>query len=280
MNRWMKVERDHDGFFRQTDFGDFPAGVLQLLKEASLFYHVPYVYLAPGKDSAGEERISFFKVDHNWVLALLDGICSVGRNASIDYSHDTEVIVREYREALSTNRTVRRRLQGKEEEAGSGESGDPGIISGFFLRSALVEDFRGLEFLAYGQSEGGEALTALRIETLGKQFLLGLFLGEIRRLEIAQPPEGLHFGFFVEDGMLKKTMRNLADGKLNQNTVVIPTKSAPAGRIIDIRKAAENIGKSLGQAEVTSAELALQMIQNAQTGVFYADGPEDGNEDF
>lgn len=271
MNQWMKVQQSHDGFFQKTDFDDMPANVLQLLKEASLFYHVPYVYLAPGKESIGDDQLCFFQVDHNWVLALMDGICSVGRNASIDYSHDTEVIVQEYKKALLENQTVRQKLQGKEEketdqDTEGGE--DFGIVSGFLLHSPLVDDFRGLEFSAYGQIEGGEPLTALRIETLGKQLLLGIFRGEIQRLEIAQPPEGLHFGFLTEDGVLKKTMRNLSDGKLNQNTVVIPQKSTAAGRIIDIKGAAENMRKSLGQTEVTSAQIALQMIQNAQTGVF------------
>ncbi len=273
MNQWMKVQRSHDGFFQKTDFEDLPANVLQLLKEASLFYHVPYVYLVPGKESIGDDQICFFQVDHNWVLALMDGICSVGRNASIDYSHDTEVIVREYKKALGENHTVRQKLQGKEEkETGTGGNidgkEDLGIVSGFLLHSVLVDDFRGLEFSAYGQIKGGEPLTALRIETLGKQFLMGLFRGEIQRLEITQPPEGLHFGFISEDRVLKKTMRNLSDGKLNQNTVVIPQKPTAAGRIIDIKKTAENMKKSLGQTEITSAQIALQMIQNAQTGVF------------
>lgn len=269
MNQWMKVQQSHEGFFQKTDFEDLPENVLQLLKEASLFYHVPYVYLVPGKECISDDQICFFQVDHNWVLALMDGICSVGRNASIDYSHDTEVIVREYKEALRDNQTVRLKLQGKEEvEADAGGKEDLGIVSGFLLHSALVDDFRGLEFTAYGQVKGGESLTALRIETLGKQFLLGLFRGEIQKLEISQPPEGLHFGFLVEDGILKKTMRNLSDGKINQNTIMIPQKNTAAGRIIDIKKTAENMKNSLGQPEITSAEIALQMIQNAQTGVF------------
>lgn len=271
MSQWMKVQRSHEGFFQQTDFDDLPANVLQLLKEASLFYHVPYVYLSPGKESVGDNQICFFQADHNWTLALMDGICSVGRNASIDYSHDTEVIVQEYKKALGDNQTVRQRLQGKKEkkaEINMDGGEDFGIVSGFLLHSVLVDDFRGLEFAAYGQIEGGEPLTALRIETIGKQFLLGLFRGEIRRLEIAQPPEGLHFGFRMEDGALKKTMRNLSDGRLNGNTIDLPQKPTAAGRIIDVKQAAENMKKSFGQTEITSAEVALQMIQNAQTGVF------------
>ena len=117
-----------------------------MLKEASLFYHVPAAYLFPVPDMLKKDSLNFFQVDHNWVLAMLDGICSVGRNASIDYSHDTELIVDIYRQALRENEQVRLKLQDRE-YMDTGEQ-VPEVISGFLLNSVLTENFRGLEFRA------------------------------------------------------------------------------------------------------------------------------------
>lgn len=270
MGRWIQRQGDHTGYFQGLSAGEFPEAVLDLLKEASLFYHVPAAYLFPAPDMMKPDSLNFFQVDHNWVLAMLDGICSVGRNASIDYSHDTEMIAAIYRQALKENEQVRLKLQGKETSETDGE--EVGIISGFLLNSVLVENFRGLEFRAYDQPEGGELLTALRIETLGRQLLLGIFKGEIKRLEIAQAPEGLHFGFLTEDGVIKKTVRDIEEGKLTGEQAELSWKSKE-DRVIDVKASAESIRKTAGLDRMTSAEFALEMIQNAQTGVFTMDDP-------
>jgi len=189
----------------------------------------------------------------------------VGRNASIDYTHDTELIVDIYRQALRENEQVRLKLQ-EREYTDTGED-VPEVISGFLLNSVLTENFRGLEFRAYGQREGGEPLKALRIETLGRQLLLGIFKGEIRRLEIAQPPEGLHFGFHTEDGVMKKTVREINEGKLGDKQAELVWKSKE-DRVIDVKASAAKLKEVAGLQNMTSAEFALEMIQNAQTGVY------------
>lgn len=265
MGRWIQGNCDRTGYFDGLGTEEFPESVLEMLKEASLFYHVPAAYLFPVPDMLKMDSLNFFQVDHNWVLAMLDGICSVGRNASIDYSHDTELIVDIYRQALRENEQVRLKLQDRE-YMDTGEQ-VPEVISGFLLNSVLTENFRGLEFRAYDQREGGEPLKALRIETLGRQVLLGIFKGEIRRLEIAQPPEGLHFGFFTEDGIMKKTVRDIEEGKLGGRQAELVLKSKE-NRVIDVKASAARLKEAAGLQNMTSAEFALEMVQNAQTGVF------------
>lgn len=266
MERWIRENNDRSDYFEALTTGTFPETVLELLKEASLFYHVPAAYLFPVPDMQKPDSLNFFQVDHNWVLALLDGICSVGRNASIDYSHDTEMIVEIYRRALKENGQVRLGLQGKEVSDTGGEI--PEVISGFLLNSVLVENFRGLEFRAYDEREGGSPLEALRIETLGRHLLLGIFKGEIKRLEIAQPPEGLHFGFLTEGGVLKKSVRDMNEGRLIKKQADLVWKSKE-DRVIDVKASAANLKKTAELPQMTSAEFALEMIQNAQTGVFW-----------
>lgn len=265
MGQWIRGNNNRADYFEGLTSETFPGPVLDLLKEASLFYHVPAAYLFPVPDMLKPDSLNFFQTDHNWVLAMLDGICSVGRNASIDYSHDTEMITEIYRRALEENEQVRMKLQEKEIANTNGEI--PEVISGFLLNSDLVENFRGLEFRAYSRREGGEPLTALRIETLGRRLLLGIFKGEIRRLEIAQPPEGLHFGFLTEDGLLKKTVRDIDEGRLSDRQAELTWKSKE-DRVIDVKASAQSLKETAGLDRMTSAEFALEMIQNAQTGVF------------
>lgn len=290
MAEWTRKAQDKDTYFKGLHAERFPDAIRSLLMEASLLYHVPIGYLMPDGKMLKEESIRFFSIDHNWTLAYMDGICSVGRNASIDYSHDTRLLVRQYQESLRQNAAVRRTLQGQEPKPAAPDQpklapADWEICSGFLLRSVLVEDFRGLEFKAYASQAGGTPLMPLRIETLGKGVLLGIFRGEVRRLDIAQPPEGLHFGFIKEaagagEFRYEKTMRNLSDGMLNRKTAGVklrPTKDAP--RVIDVEATAACILEAVRSpggngicgemAEtMTSAEFALEMIQNAHTGVF------------
>ena len=254
-------------FFSGVQPCEFPEKLKKFLQEASIFYHVPYQYLVPDENIIKEDEIHFFKVDHNWVLAFLDGICSIGRNATIDYTHDTHWIVKQYEEALGSNSDVRRRLQGK----GEMEEMIPlGTVTGFLLNSVISEDFRGLEFKAYGDEERNSRLQALRIEKIGPRMLMGLFRGNIRCLEIGQPPEGLHYGCVKLEEKLKKTPRDLRTGVLDNESekVVLPLKQGIDGRILDVDQMAEKFAEILKIEKITSSELAVEMIQNTQNAAF------------
>lgn len=266
----MTQQNDRQEFFSLTDPGPFPEQLHRLLQEASVFYHVPYCYLVPDSGLIGEDEIRFFKVDHNWVTAFLDGICSLGRNASIDYAHDSKWIWEEYKEALRTSREVRENLLGKTLPRKTADTGEElAEVTGFLLNSAVAEHYRGLEFKAFDQKEEGRRLTALRIDRLGSRMILGLFRGRLLRLEICQPPEGLHYGCASGDTGLVKKLRSLETGKLfPDQRIEISLKTGGAPRVLDIRATARRIQSSLGLAEITSAEIAAEMIQNAQSAVF------------
>lgn len=285
----------HDKFFDGIEPEYFPKQLHRLLQEASLLYHVPYVYLLPDAGLIGEDEIRFFQVDHNWITALLDGICSVGRNASIDYSHDTRWIFREYEEALLTSSQVRKEKLGEADETVR-EDTLP-AVTGFLLNSVIAEQYRGLEFKAYDRETaaadgggdghadgvrgaGGEAgsaqeehgtgqLPAIRIEKLGKRLLLGLFYGVVKRLEICQPPEGLHYGCLIKNQQLVKRLRSLKTGELlEQKTIDIPLKPGLKERILDIVNTAARLPKPPDLLRAVSSEVAVQMIQNAQRVTF------------
>jgi hypothetical protein len=208
------------------------------------------------------ESIRFFFVDPIWIQCLVQGACSIGANGYGDSVVDKTLneIVQPNQpgsdtQASPTNQKaagVRDRLRSQYEDiALPGES--PSLdwpLTGFLLRSSVVEGWRGLEIMAYkalrdeekkkfdagGLTEEQKAkfakdgvvpLPALRIEQLSRDVMLGLFNGIIAQLIIRQPQEGLHFGLTVDDvssGTLKavsysKTLRDLgnkADGNAGQ----------------------------------------------------------------
>lgn len=258
----------HHNSLRAAKADDKVDALTDWLGRLSLLYEVPFAYLAPSELLIPRENIRFFYYDTNWVRALLDGAFSIGRNAAIDDAEDDIFMEQVIMTALQNNANIRRRLQGKEERKTSEWEVMSKECTGFLLRSELVNNFRGLEFVAYGES--GEVLTALRLETIGKEVLLGIYAGVIKKLEIKEPPEGLQFGFHQMDGKRIKNMRNLSDGSIiYENGKMVPVEVATREyRVIDYKKTAQNIEncKSVfpeGGKKVSSAHIAVELIQNA-----------------
>ncbi len=276
----MPGRTDKETFFQgisEDKNSRFPPAVKELLMEGSLLYHVPFWYLLPDPALLGEEELRFFWLDTDWLLHFLDGMCSIGRNASIDYRHDEELLGSLFMEVMEENAVVRRKKQGKEDDGlsdrgtGRAHTGEEPRYTGFLLRSALVKDFRGLEFRAYDAREGGERLLALRLDTLGGNVLIGIFRGEIRRLVIGQPPEGLHFGMELartEHGRKAvKYLRGLKDGILDGREVEAVLKQEGRFQCLDVKQTKDRIAAESG-CEIGSAGFSLEMIQNAHSGVF------------
>lgn len=233
------------------------------LSECCLLSNVPFHYLIPSESILPSNSIRLFYVNPDWQFALVDGACSLGRNGSMDLSHDQELIQTVFQRVNLQMKAIRPILQNEEgyvEQLGDHVE----VIGGFILRSPLVRGWRGLEFQAL--SADNKVLRALRIETLSDEILIGLFDGVPYTLEVAQPPEGFHFGFSEVNHGYRKRMRTLDTGKLQEETdtveVVISDSSA---RTIDVCQTAKHMEAFLGKT-VTSAEFALQMIQTPYIG--------------
>lgn len=249
--------------------GNIPDEILSSLAEWALLYEVPFPYMAVREEMLPPESIRFFYLDRNYIFALLDGAMSPGRSFSIDYRHDIEIIDEVLGQAFTESRNIRPKLQGKAvQKMNASINTEEEVITGFLLRSVLVEGFRGLEFKAYGEDEE-TPLRALRLETLGPEVLLGLYAGEITRLEIAQPPEGLHFGFtHKQSGGFEKRLRSLEDGALldGDGALADVAMRNESLRVVDLAGTVQNIQKRLGLPEADSAVAALEMIQNPFVG--------------
>jgi hypothetical protein len=99
------------------------------------------------------------------------------------------------------------------------EGEDPGertlkrALEGFLLRSPVVQGWPGLEMEATGT--GGKTVKPLRIDRLAPDIMLCIFGGPLEKIEIRQPPEGMHFGATVDGGKYRKwILRNVRERKI------------------------------------------------------------------
>ena len=146
-------------------------------------------------------------------------------------------------------------------------------MTGFLLRSAVVVGWPGLEVISY-DADGTQFAPAsvLRMERLAPGLLLYLVAGAIETVDIREPAEGLHFGFdVVVDGAPgaiapRKELRDVSTG-----AQIVPTAAVtfrPGSRVVDISTTATAIQTALGGGKITSAELALELVQGVQEVTF------------
>lgn len=262
-----------------SDGAEIPEAITDFLADLSLLYRVPFSYLVPDEQMLPEDSIRFFRVDFNWLYALLDGAMTLGRCFQEDYEQDTILLEQILSNVYEKRCAVRPRLlqKGPEElkshveqcflKAGNRAAGQ--MNTGFLMRSELVKSFRGMEFAAYAEKGDAEPLPCLRLEVIGRDILIGIYAGECNYLEIRQPPEGMHFGMEKAGDSYAKLLRNLNTGELladkEENRVQITLRDGRTG-VVNIAETAENIRRKLDLDQVTSAHLALQLIQNPFTG--------------
>lgn len=241
----------------EEEFKKAESAFVDALSKYSLLYEIPFIYLVPEEKQLPKETLKFFELDPYWIQSLLDGACSIGRNTRYDVSHDEAMIQVAYRCAMEHNAQIRRELvpdrtyEGERQKTGS-------IYSGFLLHSQMVSDYNGLEIT--GEDEKGNELILVRLEHLSDMVMLGIFGGRLHKVKIAQPKESLHLG------INSSSLRNIATGQ-RQSDKKIEIKP-DENRRISVGKIAEDIKNALAADKITSAELALELIQNAYTAVY------------
>ena len=139
------------------------------------------------------DSMRFFYLDPGWLECLLQGACSVGKIGSRDELADKNLRDNFLRLAFDEAPNVR-----TWPAAQAADSAAPvdWPLTGFLLRSPVVAGWQGLEMQAWADSGENPAfpLTPLRIDRLAPDIMLCIFNGTVRRIEVKQPPEGMHFG--------------------------------------------------------------------------------------
>jgi hypothetical protein len=210
------------------------AEVATWLARLVLLYGVPLTYLVPEESMLPKESLRFFFVDPIWIQSLVQGASSVGNNGYGDSLIDQALSqwtqpnqpTGAAQPSLTNQKAAgvrdRLRLQYEAAPLPAEEACLNWPLTGFLLRSPVIEGWRGIEILGYRSlseaerqhfdtaslndeqkkkfaTEGVVPLQALRLEQLGKDIMLGIFNGVIHQLIVRQPQEGLHFGLSISD---------------------------------------------------------------------------------
>jgi hypothetical protein len=179
-----------------------PTTVADWLSRLTLLQGVPFHYLVPDEAMLPPESIRFFYLNMNWIDALVDGALSLGRNlTSANSGSASEALDKAIRPELTAAvkahaGNARRFALGLTPRTASLQ-----VVSGFLLRSTVVEGYPGLGVNAYplGGTPKDPTITLLpilRLEQLGPQsgVMLCLIEGDAVQVDVHEPPEGLHYG--------------------------------------------------------------------------------------
>jgi hypothetical protein len=211
---------------------------------------------------------------------LLEGACSVGRQGTVDEVLDKYLRNRFLELAGANAKEVRAGQKGKLKWP----------LTGFLLRSALVEGWQGLEMKAAGIDANGQPvdpLEPLRLDRLGPDIMLCIFNGKVTEIEVKQPPEGLHFGASAtreKNKYQKISLRRLHPAEQAGDQVPdedigatdVPMREG-VERVIDVHQLALKMQTELNRVAAidgtpngrfTSAEFGVQMVESPGKAVF------------
>ena len=221
-----------------------PPDITSWFADLAILRGVPFNYIVPDPSMLPAESIRFFRLDGLWVDCLLDGAFSIGRVTRADYEQTQSM---------------------KEGLTGGGDEDE--VISGFLLRSSVVSGWPGLLVDAF--DAGVPPLDSRRFERLSDSVLLCLFKGDLSRAEFHQRPEMLHFGLDEEGAGLVKKLRN-AQGEEGGPQIESGAWLQTQTRVVNAKALADAIAAATGDAPLTSAQFALQMIEGVERVALYA----------
>ena len=189
------------------DDPDIPTAISSWLGRLHALMGVPFGYLVPDEAMLPPESIRFFRLDDNWMRALIDGAYSIGRNLTTDAGSPGMNVDRVMFDGLVDGARaaapLRRRTLAEAAAPGSaGDRGDPQPWTGFLLRSRILTEYPGLGVNVYPQDgvpKPGRTpilLPVRRLDRLGPDAdtLLCLVEGDAFRVDVHEAPELLHYG--------------------------------------------------------------------------------------
>ena len=162
------------------------------------------------------------------------------------------------------------------------------------MRSRVVKNWQRLEMTASGVDRIGnriDPIEPLRIDRLSPDTMLCLFNGKVTRIEIKQPPEGMHFGASSAGGNVyrKLSLRRLSpddragdqifqegsDGAIGL-PIDVPMRPA-VRRVVNMTALAERMKTELNRVKAidgteggrfTSAEFGVEMVESPGRVIF------------
>ncbi|AUX46330.1 uncharacterized protein SOCE26_078350 [Sorangium cellulosum] len=237
-----------------------PQPLVDWLGQLAVLKSVPFNYLVPDAGMLPAESLRFLQVDPRWLACLLDGAWSLGREPADVWAFDKAY-------------PPWSQLQG-----GSlcplfvnTAKATCWPVSGALISSRLVSGYWPNIVFKTDTSAG-----LLRLDRLGPSTLLALFDGPFQKLTIQEPPEGIHFGFDMDDhgDLSKKSLRD-ANGNKTGSLSAIPQRGEG---VIQLDQLATKLKTTLQSAlsnqfqEFTAAELALELVEDVPGATFTLPG--------
>ena len=232
------------------------AGVGSWLGELKRLTGIPFHYLVPEPlMMLPEDSIRFFNVDLNWTNSLVDGALSLGRSTTADLARDEEYVSIMHLEADHAARCSRQK------EKLSRDGGKIELMSGVLIRSEIIVNWPGLEIEAFSGKEKAteNALAIVSMRRLADTVLMCLFEGNIARLDIHPPAEGLHYCF--EKNKILRNPQNGAPAKAPDFDTGQLFRPADLN-VLDVAGLAEKIKTQFKPdvSQFTSAQFGLSLI--------------------
>jgi hypothetical protein len=194
---------------------------------------VPYRYLVPHEAMLPAESLRFFHLDPSWVAALVDGALSLGRACAADVAHEARL-----RPPPPTRSE-----------------------SGFVMRSRAVQGWPGMQL---DPIAAGAPAKLLRRDRLDATTLLVLYDSALEGIDLHEAPEGVHFGFKVDEHELIRPVRAVGGSAAGEKLPGQAKQAAPrvvGGRALRIHAFATQLHDALKPARFTPAEFALQLVE-------------------
>ena len=273
----------------QAQAGPAPDDVSSWLADLQELVGVPFTYLVPDARMLPAESIRFFVVDPNWTTAMVDGALSLAARTA-----PAAAAIQALRPgALGASRRIaasrwRAGTAPAPARAAAGQSAASAApaYSGFLLRSAAVSDWPGLRVSGYADAQAPTPTTPtlpiVRLERLAPTILLALFAGLIQHVEIAEPPQHLHFGVTSDTGGPTVSVRLIDQAHAGHQPAHNPTapvslRQDPNRAVIDVTGTVAAVTLALAPAypphsvpPVGAAALSLQLLQAASSQPFNA----------
>jgi hypothetical protein len=254
--------------------------VVGWLAQLRLLRGVPFNYLVPEPRMLEPESIRFFRVDENWMSALVDGafgVASAPANRAAAAHHAPSIAD----DARGSARLLRSVQFGSESTA----DGASAEHSGFLIRSSAIAGWPGMEIEAYEHADPDKPLDVVRLERLSPTVLLGIFAGTLARVVVRAPSEGVHFGLDHGDDEAGETWRKRLRyanegqghhvGDRSDTTVAVSLRGAAARRVVRmdalVTAMAPVVWAGPSPGPFTSAEFGLEMVETVEYVCFSVD---------
>ncbi|UKY48520.1 hypothetical protein [Streptomyces inhibens] len=239
----------------ERNTGDMPAW----LDELGLLRGIPFCYLVPDPRMLPPESMRMFRIDEQWLDAVLAGASDVGMHTSMDRDLDPQL-----RAVVGRSRRTELR---------------PG--AGLLINSELVKAWP--DFPLVAKTADGTPIVELRQDRLATNLILYLFRDVPDVIEIREPGQGIHFGIDAGDRINLRSLGGAGNPPLGEDTgasfpapdhpdtdTVFCTylRDRPDGGTKDVLRLCGDAGLVSGLAaafeldDLTPSQFALQMVNS------------------